>query len=80
LTNKPIGDDYTKSIDVTKRMSDHCNWSAASIDETESVVAVFRGSNTVSWNSTTRRRRADVQGVGSYVFKWGVMVGFFPAP
>jgi hypothetical protein len=80
LTNKPIGDTYdTVEIGVTKRMSDH--WQLTSgVDWTKrDLSSLFsEDPNTVHWNSTnTQTAGWTFKASGSYVFKWGVMAGFF---
>ena len=67
LTNKPIGDTYgTVEFGVTKRMSDHWQLTSAfRLDETEFVVAVFRGSeHRVLELEQHADDGLDVQGVG----------------
>jgi hypothetical protein len=80
LTNKPIGDDYTTiEFGVTKRMSDH--WQLISgFDWTKrNLSSLFsEDPNTVSWNSNnTQTTGWTFKASGSYVFKYGVMVGVF---
>ena len=79
LTNKPIGDTYsTVEFGVTKRMSDH--WQLVSgFDWTKrNLSSLFsEDPNIVAWNSNnTQTTGWTFKASGSYLFKWGVMVGF----
>jgi hypothetical protein len=80
LTNKPIGDTYnTFEFGLTKRMSDH--WQLTSgFDWTErNLSSLFsEDPNTVFWNSTnTQTTGWTFKASGTYVFKRGLMVGFW---
>ena len=78
LTNKPIGDRYdTIEFGVTKRMSDH--WQLVSgFDWTKRHLSSLfsEDPNTVAWNSNnTQTTGWTFKASGTYLFKWGVMVG-----
>jgi hypothetical protein len=78
LTNKPIGDTYdTVEFGVTKRMSQ--NWQLMSAFDwtNRNLNSLFSEEpNTVAWNSNnTRTRGWTFKASGSYVFKWGLLVG-----
>ena len=79
LTNKPIGDTYDNvEIGVTKRMRDHWqlisgfNWTKRNLSSLFS-----EDPNIVAWNGTnTQTTGWTFKASGSYVFTWGVLVGF----
>jgi hypothetical protein len=80
LTNKPIGDTYsTVEFGVTKRMSDHWQLTSGFDWTTRDLSSLFsEDPNDVFWNSTnTQTTGWTFKASGSYVFKWGVMAGFF---
>ena len=79
LTNKAIGDRYDAiEFGVTKRMSDH--WQLISgFDWTKRHLSSLfsEDPNTVAWNSNnTQTTGWTFKASGTYLFKWGVMVGF----
>ena len=79
LTNKPIGDTYsTVEIGVTKRMSGHWQLTSGFDWTKRNLSSLFsEDPNTVAWNSNnTQTTGWTFKASGSYVFKWGVMVGF----
>jgi hypothetical protein len=80
LTKKPIGDTYsTIEFGVTKRMSDH--WQLVSgFDWTKrNLSSLFsEDPNIVAYNpNNTTTTGWTFKASGSYLFKWGLMVGFF---
>ena len=80
LTNKPIGDTYsTVEFGVTKRMSDHWQLISAFDWTKRNLSSLFsEDPNTVLWNSTnTQTTGWTFKASGSYLFKYGLMVGFF---
>ena len=79
LTNKPIGDDYsTIEFGVTKRMSDHWQLISGVDRTTRNLSSLFsEDPNVVAWNSNnTQTTGWTFKASGSYVFRWGMMVGF----
>ena len=79
LTNKAVGDTYsTLEFGVVKRMSDH--WQLVSgFDWTKrNLSSLFsEDPNIVAWNSNnTQTTGWTFKASGSYLFRWGLMVGF----
>ena len=80
LTNKPIGDTYsTIEFGVTKRMSDHWQLISAFDWTKRDLSSLFsEDPNIVAYNpNNTTVTGWTFKASGSYVFKWGLMVGFF---
>jgi hypothetical protein len=80
LTNKPIGDSYTTlELGVTKRMSDHWQLISAFDWTKRNLSSLFsEDPNIVFWNSNnTQTTGWTFKASGSYVFKHGVMLGFW---
>ncbi len=78
LTNKPIGDTYdTIEVGVTKRMSDHWHLISGFDWTKRNLSSLFsEDPNIVAWNSNnTQTTGWTFKASGSYLFKWGVMVG-----
>jgi hypothetical protein len=79
LTNKPIGDTYTTvEFGLTKRMSDHWQLTSGFDWTKRNLSSLFsEDPNTVAWNSNnTQTTGWTFKASGSYVFKWGMLVGF----
>ena len=79
LTNKPIGDTYdTVEIGVTKRMRDHWQLTSGFNWTKRNLSSLFsEDPNIVAWNANnTQTTGWTFKASGSYVFKWGVLVGF----
>jgi hypothetical protein len=80
LTNKAIGDTYdTVEIGVTKRMSGHWQLTSGFNWTKRNLSSLFsEDPNDVFWNSTnTQTTGWTLKASGSYLFKWGVLAGFF---
>ncbi len=79
LTNKPIGDTYDNvEIGVTKRMSDNWQLTSGFNWTKRNLSSLFsEDPNIVAWNgNNTQTTGWTFKASGSYLFKWGVLVGF----
>jgi hypothetical protein len=79
LTNKAIGDTYdTVEIGVTKRLRDHWQLTSGFNWTKRNLSSLFsEDPNIVAWNANnTQTRGWTFKASGSYVFRYGLLVGF----
>jgi hypothetical protein len=79
LTNKPIGDTYdTIEVGLTKRMRDNWQLTSGFNWTKRNLSSLFsEDPNLVAWNGNdTQTTGWTFKASGSYLFRWGVLVGF----